>query len=82
MTPPRQDILLPDLGMGHEPILVSLWLVDEGETVVEGDRVIEVLAGNATVDVSASATGTLAEQCVQTDEQAYVGQVLGRIEPE
>jgi pyruvate/2-oxoglutarate dehydrogenase complex dihydrolipoamide acyltransferase (E2) component len=40
-----------------------------------------VTAGDVTVDVSAPASGILAEQCVKIDEHLKVGQLLARIQP-
>jgi len=76
----RRDIVLPDLGLGQSPIKVSLWLVSLGSHVYQGDPVVEVLAGNATVDLPAPASGVLAQKLVAEDEPAHVGQRLGVIE--
>ena len=82
MTNKRTPLTLPDLGMGEIPITVSLWLVEPGERVIEGDRVVEILAGAATVDLSAPTSGVLAEVLVDEDEPVTVGQTLGYITPE
>jgi pyruvate/2-oxoglutarate dehydrogenase complex dihydrolipoamide acyltransferase (E2) component len=76
----RAAIVLPDLG----PIRVSLsvWFAGPGDAVYEGDRVVEVLAGGATFDVSCPATGKLAEQTAWPDDPLATGQVLGWIEVE
>jgi pyruvate/2-oxoglutarate dehydrogenase complex dihydrolipoamide acyltransferase (E2) component len=52
------------------------------DRVVEGDRLVEVTAGDVTVDLAAPASGVLVERCVRTDERLTVGQVLARIRPE
>ena len=82
MTKNRTPLTLPELGMGETPITVSLWLVEPGEQVIEGDRVVEILAGAATVDLSAPTSGILAEVLVDEDEPVTVGQTLGYIRPE
>ena len=82
MTKNRAPLKLPELGMGEIPITVSLWLVEPGERVIEGDRVVEILAGAATVDLPAPTSGVLAEVLVDEDEPVNVGQTLGYIEPE
>jgi pyruvate/2-oxoglutarate dehydrogenase complex dihydrolipoamide acyltransferase (E2) component len=76
----RVAISLPDLGTDR--VAFSLWYVRAGDTVVEGDRVAEVLIPGATVDVHAPATGTLAEQVTFPNDALTAGQVLGRIEEE
>ena len=76
------DLHLPDLDLPGVAISVSTWHAAVGQRVVEGDRLIEVTAGDVTVDVPAPANGVLAERCVTTDELLSVGQILARIRPE
>lgn len=80
MSRRRHELVLPDLGMGEEPVVASLWLVEPGSEVVESDRLLEVVAGSATVDLPAPASGILIETCVGEDELLEVGQVLAIIE--
>jgi pyruvate/2-oxoglutarate dehydrogenase complex dihydrolipoamide acyltransferase (E2) component len=77
----RYEVTMPDLGLGETPLTVSLWLVEIGEELFEGDRLLEVLAGDVTVDVPAPVAGFLREMHVTEDEQVTVGQTLGIIEP-
>ncbi|NJN00391.1 MAG: hypothetical protein HC793_01630, partial [Aquincola sp.] len=37
------------------PLAVSAWLVAPGERVYEGDRVVEILAGEVTIDIGSPA---------------------------
>ena len=76
----RHPLVLPDLGAGEMPITVCLWLVDLGQEVTEGDRLLEVMFGSVTVDLPAPASGVLAETCVGEDDVVAVGQLLGIIE--
>ena len=69
------DILLPDLGAS--PLVLSVWFADRGDLVYEGDRLVEILAGGATFDVPAPATGRLTEKRAWPDDLLGVGQVLG-----
>lgn len=77
---PRRDIILPELGFSDQPIVVSVWLVERGSTVGRGDAVVEVLCGDATVDLPSPTNGTLVEQLVEEDETIVVGQRLAVIE--
>jgi pyruvate/2-oxoglutarate dehydrogenase complex dihydrolipoamide acyltransferase (E2) component len=74
----RKPIVAPDLGVAA-PIL-NLWLANPGEELYAGDRVVEVLAGVATIDVSAPCSGRLAERLARPSDQLAPGQVLGYIE--
>ncbi len=73
-----EAVKLPELGTGPaEPIVVSHWYAARGEQVWEGDRLVEVLVGSATFDVSAPATGRLAAIHGQEDDRVLPGSVLG-----
>ena len=71
----RYELKLPDLGLQN--VTVSLWLVQPGSDVTEGDRILEVMAEGVTVDLPSPATGVLAEQLVAEDDSVEVDQVLG-----
>ncbi len=77
---PRHELTLPDLGIDDQPITLSVWLVEQGSRVAEGEPVVEVLAGAATVDLPSPADGVLAEMLVTEDDPIEVGQTLAVIE--
>jgi pyruvate dehydrogenase E2 component (dihydrolipoamide acetyltransferase) len=74
----QAEIRLPDLGAA--PVVLSVWFADPGDVVYEGDRLVEVLAGSATFDVAAPATGRLAEKLKLPNDSLEAGQVLGLVE--
>jgi pyruvate/2-oxoglutarate dehydrogenase complex dihydrolipoamide acyltransferase (E2) component len=74
----REPIVAPDLGTAA-PVL-NLWFAQPGEAVYAGDRVVEVLLGAATVDLSAPCSGRLAERLAWPRDRLAPGQVLGYIE--
>ncbi|HEV3119885.1 MAG TPA: biotin/lipoyl-containing protein [Gemmataceae bacterium] len=76
----QAEIIMPEVGAGA-PVL-SFWFADVGESVFEGDRLVEVLVGGATFDVPAPATGRLAEKRTLPYEALRSGQVLGLIQTE
>jgi pyruvate/2-oxoglutarate dehydrogenase complex dihydrolipoamide acyltransferase (E2) component len=69
---------MPDLGMPRTT--VSLWFIEAGEHVEEGERLVEILAGPATFDLSAPATGRLSRRAAMPDDPVVPGQILGYIE--
>lgn len=73
-------IQLPDLGLGFARL--SLWLVDAGDRVFEGDRVVEILVNGATFDVAAPASGRLREKLALPDDPIKPGQALGVLDLE
>lgn len=61
-------------------MVLSAWFADPGDPVYEGDRLVEVLVGGATFDVSSPATGRLARKQARPKERLAPGQVLGFVE--
>lgn len=72
-------VYVPDLGAA-ELVRISAWLVEVGETVVEGDRLVELLMPGVTYDIAAPATGRLVEVRSPLNATVATGDVLGRIE--
>ncbi|MBQ18609.1 MAG: biotin attachment protein [Planctomycetaceae bacterium] len=75
-------IRLPQIGAGSAELSVSCWLVDIGELVDKGDRVIELLTAGMTFDVSAPVSGRLSRVDKPLDSPVTVGDILGWIDPE
>jgi pyruvate/2-oxoglutarate dehydrogenase complex dihydrolipoamide acyltransferase (E2) component len=78
----QRELILPDLGIENQPITASAWLVKRGSRVGEGEPLLEVLCGPATVDLPSPAGGKLMDKLVATDEILHVGQRLAVIEEE
>jgi len=76
----RRVIVLPELGV--DTATLSVWFVNPGERVYAGDRIVEVLAGGATFDVSSPATGCFVEKLALPDDALAPGQMLGVVEEE
>ena len=70
---------MPDLDLGDQAVTASSWLVPAGRDVVQGDRLLELAAGDVTVDLPAPATGRLVECSVIEGQVVSVNQVLGTI---
>jgi len=76
----RSSIVVPDLGAGSECLKVSGWLVDEGDWILAGDLVVEVLIPGLTFDIAAESTGRLVEIVAAIDTTIRAGDVLGWID--
>lgn len=73
-----EAVILPDLGFGSDtPIVVSHWFARLGEELWEGDRLVEVVAGAVTFDVSAPCDGVLARIARREDDVVVPGAPLG-----
>ena len=80
MSHERIELRMPDLDLLGTIVTASSWYAAAGSRVVEGDRILEVLAGEVTVDLAAPTSGTLMERCVDVDEQLHINQLLAVIE--
>ncbi|MBW3541342.1 MAG: biotin attachment protein [Planctomycetes bacterium] len=75
-------VILPDLGAEDAVVRVSCWLVEPGEAVDVGDRLVEVLLPGITCDVAAPAGGVLSAVDQPAGCEVAPGEVLGWIEPD
>jgi len=76
----QTPIRLPELGVETEPITVSCWLVEIGDAVETGDRVVEVQISGITFDVPAAAAGVVTAINNSFSDPVMPGDVLGWIE--
>lgn len=75
-----QEIRVPMLEINEDTIRVSLWLVEEGASVTEGDRIVELLAGPATIDLASPGSGQLSRILIGDDETVSEGDLIGLVE--
>ena len=79
----RVDVVLPVLGEdGPDEARVSFWFHEVGETVSEGEDLIEMVTDKASFTVPAPASGTLVAAAVAEGDTVAVGQSMGAIERE
>lgn len=74
------EVKLAQFGMGMSEGTPSRWLKQEGESVTEGETLVEVEAAKAVVEVVAPVSGTLTKILVQVDETVPVYSVLALID--
>lgn len=76
-------VRLPELGDdGKESATVSLWQVEEGQTVVVDDELVELSTETETFNIPSPVTGTVRQILVEEDEVVTVGDTLCIIERE
>ena len=76
----RARLVVPDLGLGSASLAISLWLVGEGERGAAGARVVEIVAGAATIDLEAPLDGRLIAILRDEDDPVAPGEVLAEFE--
>ena len=70
---------MPDWGIAPETCTLTRWLKAEGDSVVEGEPLVEIETGKVTVDVESPATGTLASITAAEGDDVGLGQTLALI---
>src|SRR5881628_123958 len=70
------DVKLPKLGEGADSGVVVSILVKEGDTVQEGQTLLELENEKAVAPIPAPASGTVAKLRVKEGDKISVGQVL------
>lgn len=75
------EFKLPDIGEGISEAEIIEWRVKEGDAILEGDLVAEVSTDKVNVELSAPATGRVAEIRVAAGTVVPVGTIVMLIEP-
>lgn len=75
------DVVLPQWGMGMTEGTVLEWVKSVGDSVTEGEDLVEIETAKSTSYLTSPATGTLSKILVDPDETVPVGEVLAIIEP-
>jgi pyruvate/2-oxoglutarate dehydrogenase complex dihydrolipoamide acyltransferase (E2) component len=75
------EIRLPQLSMGMSDAEVLNWLVAVGDTVAEGDELVEIEAEKAQVAVPSPQSGKVVEIVAELGDTVDVGGVLCLLEP-
>src|SRR5947208_1590511 len=75
------DIEMPAMGESVTEGTVLEWHVSEGDSVEEGQTVIEVSTDKVDAEVPAPASGTITKLLVEPDEVVKVGQPLAEMTP-
>jgi len=73
------EVVLPELGEGIRSAIVSCLYKKVGQSVSEGDDIVELTTDKATFNVSATTSGRLEMIKVQEGDEAAVGQILAVI---
>ncbi|MDP9728107.1 biotin/lipoyl-containing protein [Alicyclobacillus tolerans] len=74
------DVKLPQLGDTVQECLVTSWLKQIGDSVTEGDGLLEVTTDKVTIEVPAEHSGILKEQFVKVGDRVLTDQLIARIE--
>ncbi len=74
------ELKLPELAEGVNEAVVSYWHFKEGDTVKEGDEIVEMATDKAAFNVPCKTAGTLKQVVAKEGDTVKVGAVLAVIE--
>lgn len=74
------EVKLPQFNDDINESLITLWYVEEGETVEEGDTLVEVQTEKATDEITAPVSGTIKEILKKRGDAVEVDETLGVID--
>jgi multifunctional 2-oxoglutarate metabolism enzyme len=80
-TQQKVQLLMPEMGESVTEGTVLEWHVSEGDSVEEGQTMVEVSTDKVDAEVPAPASGTVSKIMVQVDEEVDVGKPLAEIDP-
>ena len=76
----RVEITMPNLGYDMTEGKIVSWLKQPGESVQRGEVIAEIETDKTTVEMEATAAGTLAELVEHEGSVVAVGAVIGYLE--
>lgn len=74
-----RDVIMPALGIAQETGKVLRWFKVEGESVAEGEPLLEIETDKITVEIEAPASGILANITASAGDEVPVGQPIAEI---
>src|SRR3954470_37164 len=80
-TQQKVQLVMPEMGESVTEGTVLEWHVAEGDSVEEGDTMVEVSTDKVDAEVPAPASGTVTKILVQPDEETQVGKPMAEIDP-
>ena len=74
------EVKLPPIAEGVDKANVSYWHRAIGDSVKEGEDLVELVTDKATFNLPAPVSGIVKEVLVNEGDEAKVGQILAKIE--
>src|SRR3954463_12951557 len=75
------QLVMPEMGESVTEGTVLEWHVSEGDSVEEGQTMVEVSTDKVDAEVPAPASGTVTKIMAEVDEEVDVGKAMAEIDP-
>jgi len=74
------ELKVPTVGESITEVFIGDWLTPEGQSVAEGDPIVEIESDKATMELPAPVSGTVTQVLKKSGESALVDEVIGYME--
>ncbi len=74
-------VVMPEMGESVTEGTILEWHVAEGDTISEGDTIVEISTDKVDAEVPAPASGTVAKLLAEVDAEVAVGSAIAEITP-
>ncbi|MFH1857188.1 MAG: biotin/lipoyl-containing protein [Candidatus Omnitrophota bacterium] len=74
------DVILPELGEDVTEAVVSFWHYEEGDTIEEGEDLVEMLTEKATFNVPSPSAGVLSKIYAEEGQTVKIGEIIAAID--
>ena len=75
-----KQVILPELGEGITKANITFWYFKQGDSVKEGDDLVELATDKATFNLPSLCSGVLTQILLKEGDAVDVGQALAVIE--
>ena len=76
----KKEIIMPKIGLDMEEGTIEQWLKKVGDTVKEGDPLVEIEIDKAVTTVESALNGTLVEIVAEAGDTVEITKVIGWVE--
>ena len=73
------NVIMPALGVAQQTGTLLKWLKSEGQTVTQGEPMMEIETDKSTVEIEAAASGILSRVTAKAGDEVPVGQTIALI---
>lgn len=75
------EVFVPDMENEGQDVYIVDWFKEIGDSISEGDPLLEVMTDKANIEIPSPASGTLTSRNFEIDDRVTPGAALAAIEP-
>jgi pyruvate dehydrogenase E2 component (dihydrolipoamide acetyltransferase) len=73
------DIIIPEIGEGVTEATIVAWHKIVGDSVIEGELIVEIMTDKVNIEIDSIGAGTLLEILHEADEEVRIGTIIARL---